>query len=84
MKRAQFRGLHFRGSTVARLTDQLCAEDHWKFIIAHEMGHQVPYKAMGDLSNDYDDAPSELACQCTFDPVYALPTVARISGRRAA
>ncbi len=44
------------------------AEPHWKFIIAHEIGHMVEFASMGDISRDYELNVGETACQCNYDP----------------
>lgn len=45
-------------------------EGHWKYVIAHEFGHQAQNRAMGAPSLNYNDSPSQVGCQCTFDPGY--------------
>lgn len=46
-------------------------EAHWKFIVAHEMGHQVQFHAMGRPNFNLDsDMPTQTACQCNFDAGY--------------
>lgn len=39
---------------------------HWKFVIAHEVGHYVQARAMGFEFFDYNDTASQIECQCTY------------------
>jgi hypothetical protein len=39
-------------------------DSHWKFVIAHEMGHMVSYRAMGRYQYNYDDSAAEASCRC--------------------
>jgi hypothetical protein len=48
------------GTTVINGT----AESHWKFIIAHELGHHIQDVAMGHASSSYSDTAQERLCKC--------------------
>jgi hypothetical protein len=39
-------------------------ESHWKYIIAHEVGHNVQWRAMGFYGFNYDDTATESLCKC--------------------
>jgi hypothetical protein len=40
---------------------------HWKYIIAHEIGHHAQDAAMGYMHYYYSDEASESLCTCSYD-----------------
>jgi hypothetical protein len=40
---------------------------HWKYLIAHELGHHVQFAAFGVLDAAYDQDASESLCSCAYD-----------------
>lgn len=39
-------------------------DSHWKFVVAHEMGHQVQDRVMGLIGGGYNDNPTQALCRC--------------------